>query len=89
MSTKTKMFPPRVRFNWGFHDAQHDATEGRPARDMTRHFDRFYVAGYTEGTAEYKQTKARNESSEPAWKAFTARLVRSIHGPRRVLLAKV
>ena len=25
---------PRVRFNWGFHDATADEAAGRPARDM-------------------------------------------------------
>ena len=65
---------PRVRFNWGFHDATADVCAGRPARDMTSHFCRPYAAGYLAGTAAMVDDAGlpgegivRPESSEPAW----------------------
>lgn len=67
-------FPPRVRFNWGFHDAQYDAQERRRVRNMSDHFDKAYAAGYMSGIAEYRQTYQRNESSDPAWKVYQGHL---------------
>ena len=59
---------PRVRFNWGFHDATADVCAGRPARDMTSHFCRPYAAGYLAGTAAMVDDAGLpGESSEPAW----------------------
>ena len=68
---------PRVRFNWGFHDATADEIAGRPARDMSSHSCRPYAAGYLAGrttmaglmsAATAAGTSAeRPESSEPAW----------------------
>ena len=70
---------PRVRFNWGFHDATADVCAGRPARDMTSHFCRPYAAGYLAGTAAMVDDAGlpgegvvRPESSEPAWLAHVA-----------------
>ena len=72
---------PRVRFNWGFHDATADVCAGRPARDMTSHFCRPYAAGYlagqlemlcimgTSASSEHREISdpQRPQSSEPAW----------------------
>ena len=62
-------FEPRVRFNWGFHQAQDDMARGARYRDVSRHFDRHYAAGYEAGRQEFRETGKRNESSEPAWQA--------------------
>jgi len=68
---------PRVRFNWGFHNATADEAAGRPARDMSSHFCRPYAAGYLAGrttmaglmtaAAAAGTSAERPESSEPAW----------------------
>ena len=68
---------PRVRFNWGFHDATADEIAGRPVRDMSGHFCRSYAAGYLAGRSTMARliTEAvtagvsaeRPQSSEPAW----------------------
>ena len=68
---------PRVRFNWGFHDATADEAAGRPARDMSGHSCRPYAAGYLAGRATMAglmsaataagTSAERPESSEPAW----------------------
>ena len=59
-------FTDRIRFNWGFHDAQAQAFYKYP-RIWTTHFDKAYEAGYWAGMDEYKTTGQRNESSEQAW----------------------
>ena len=73
-------FPPRHRFNWGYHDAAHDHQRGRmrlivdripdgtnPMRYVLRSYDRDYTRGYEEG-----ETDARDgvyaENSELAWR---------------------
>lgn len=77
-------FSDRVRFNWGFHDATHDAELGHvdrasltsplgaiqplPAGDQWR----AYREGYVAGRAEYARTGSRPASSEPAWIAAIA-----------------
>ena len=76
---------PRVRFNWGFHDATADEAAGRPARDMSGHSCRPYAAGYLAGrttmaglmsAATAAGTSAeRPESSEPAWLEHQTSLV--------------
>lgn len=73
MST-TSQFPPRVRFNWGFHDAQHDMSEGRTPRDVIHHFDKPYAAGYMSGIVEYRETGVRNASSGAAWAIYQGHL---------------
>ena len=65
--TKPDQFEPRVRFNWGFHEATADLAQGRKARDVSAHFDPSYAAGFVAGAAEFRSTGVRNESSEPAW----------------------
>ena len=66
---------PRIRFNWGFHDATSDMTrkgygrvltetgEQMPHR-VTKAFDAAYFEGYRRGV---RVTGSRPESSEPAW----------------------
>jgi hypothetical protein len=58
---------PRVRFNWGFHDAQHDAERGMP---RARGRGREYAAGYTHGFAAWDVWPVRIETSEPAWQLY-------------------
>ena len=45
---KDDLSNPRVTFNWGYHDAAADRKAGRPARDLTDHFDPYYTAGYAD-----------------------------------------
>ena len=63
---------PRVRFNWGFHDATCDISRGRKARDVAGHFCRPYAAGYLAGLQAMAETSERPETSEPAWLAHVA-----------------
>jgi hypothetical protein len=63
---------PRVRFNWGFHDATADEAAGRPARDMSGHSCRPYAAGYLAGLQAMVGASERPETSEPAWLAHVA-----------------
>jgi hypothetical protein len=65
-NTKSLLDSPRVRFNWGFHDATAEAARGR-VRDVSRHFDRTYAAGYAAGVRAMQGTTARPESSDSAW----------------------
>jgi hypothetical protein len=66
-SSKSSVHDPRVRFNWGFHDAMDDASRQRVARNVDRHFDKVYAAGYTAAQREFRATRIRAESSDPAW----------------------
>lgn len=77
-SSSDTLDSPRVRFNWGFHDATADEIAGRPVRDMlSGHFCPPYAAGYRVGRATMARliTEAatagvsaeRPQSSEPAW----------------------
>lgn len=68
---------PRVRFNWGFHDAAAGRCAGRSARDVSGHFDRAYATGYLAGQAATcglggGASVDHPESSGPAWLACTA-----------------
>lgn len=57
-------FEPRIRFNWGFHDAQHDKATGvcRSWRQKG-HFDKAYEAGY------YAGLQSSDTTSDAAWRA--------------------
>ncbi len=57
---------PRIRFNWGYHDAAMDVREGWKIRDMSAHFDRNYAAGYVEGVKDAREG-AYEGNSERAW----------------------
>lgn len=63
---------PRVRFNWGFHDATCDVSRGRRVRDVSGHFCRPYAAGYLAGLQAMVGASERPETSEPAWLAHVA-----------------
>ena len=73
---------PRVRFNWGFHDATCDVSRGRRVRDVSGHSCRPYAAGYLAGrttmaglmvaAAAAGTSAERPESSEPAWLEYIA-----------------
>jgi len=61
---------PRVRFNWGFHDAQHhcEAQIDRPGHSD----DPAYNAGYEWGVREYSVNNGvRSASSSNAWEKYT------------------
>lgn len=71
-------FTSRIRFNWGFHDAQHDAAQKWPNRllsidgpSIPRPLpnDPAYVAGYSAGHVAFAYVGHRSDSSEPAWNA--------------------
>ena len=62
---------PRIRFNWGFHDAAADVRYGRAVRDVSHHSCLAYAAGYVKGVAA-AQVGEPTDSSEPAWLAHVA-----------------
>jgi hypothetical protein len=79
---KSNQFGPRVRFNWGFHDATRERKDGYTRRlsetihsteFVGRSRDPLYYAGYEAGLAA-DMSAGRPESSEPAWLAFRATL---------------
>lgn len=72
---------PRVRFNWGYHDAAADVEAGRPDRATADPstpgwrplpaFDVAYAEGYLAGTKDAREgTYAGN--SDAAWEAAQA-----------------
>lgn len=77
---------PRVRFNWGFHDATFDVEHklddrrnlkagetrrgGAGPLDRTTPLGKAYAAGYEAGQEAMKTAKKRPESSEPAWRKW-------------------
>jgi hypothetical protein len=73
-SPQPRKFEPRVRFNWGFHEAQDEAACGKlpRIREIAAHFDRSYAAGYVRGYDAYQIDGKRSDSSEPAWQAHEA-----------------
>jgi hypothetical protein len=68
-----RIFEPRVRFNWGFHNATLDGEDKRE-RSVEGHFDSFYAEGYRWGRASFAQMGKRVDSSEDAWQGFVAGL---------------
>ena len=65
-------FRDRVRFNWGFHDGSYDYMRHQ-LRDMDKHFDAAYSAGYRAGQAECKNAGSRPETSDNAWAAHVSK----------------
>jgi hypothetical protein len=63
-------FEDRVRFNWGFHDGTHSASGAVPVRNMHKHPDNVYAAGYRAGIASFKTLGYRAETSDAAWSEF-------------------
>lgn len=63
---------PRRRFNWGFHDGTRDASYDEPARDVSKHRDRFYAVAYLRGHQDFTLSGVRAESSDDAWQALKA-----------------
>jgi len=72
MAKDSGFFSARVRFNWGFHDAQGEAERNMPKRDVSTHFDRDYARGYLAGLAAWEVNPVRADSSEPAWNSHVA-----------------
>ena len=79
---KTAEFGARVRFNWGFHDAQADCVHGQPDRRYVVHQsadnsppfplpegkeNHSYRVGYRYGREFWNRVAVRNASSEDAW----------------------
>lgn len=63
----TKAFTPRVRFSWGFWDAQCDVRNGLRCQDelwIGRHFDKAYAKGYSAGK---NWNDADAATSDMAW----------------------
>ena len=73
----TVNFPPRQRFNWGFHDATFDVVREREGsgyvRDVTGHFDTDYGHGYLAGVEAMKAAAERPRTSDAAWAAHGAK----------------
>ena len=72
-------FPPRVRFNWGYHDGAHDLQTGRcrtevskvpdganPTRYLVVGYDPDYTKGYREGIQDARDGIYAG-NSEAAW----------------------
>ena len=73
MNNPSSGFPPRVRFNWGFHDGAGDAEDGRePPWKGKGHHDPVYVAGYHSGVETYRRLGVRPASSDDAWAIYQA-----------------
>jgi hypothetical protein len=69
-SEMRKQFEDRVRFNWGFHDGTHSASGAVPVRNMHKHPDDVYAAGYRAGIASFKALGYRAQTSDAAWSEF-------------------
>lgn len=70
-------FPPRVRFNWGFHDASRDCVDraGRTGADELPALPAGsewapYRAGYLYGWHETARTGSRPETSDAGWQDY-------------------
>lgn len=72
-----ELFPDRVRFNWGYHDAQFDIKRGCTRRlsekshnigYVGKDFDAAYYYGYKSRLEENKNGIKYNNSSNNAWK---------------------
>jgi len=72
---------PRIRFNWGYHDAHLDGTLKSGAREVVERGPQttrtvsaeanfWYAAGYRAGLAAVSAGTYRNDS-EPAWVELT------------------
>jgi hypothetical protein len=88
MKRQSKMFPnktdldsPRVRFNWGFHDATMTIEKGWKIRRIVKVGEcspeqineteqKYYAAGYRHGLLEMQFTTTRPESSTFQWLTF-------------------
>lgn len=69
-SEMRKHFEDRVRFNWGFHDGTHSASGAVPVRNMHKHPDDVYAAGYRAGIASFEALGYRAQTSDAAWSEF-------------------
>jgi ribosome modulation factor len=71
-------FPPRIRFNWGYHDGANAAKQKRPYK--YKHFDKVWLAGWQAG---YEDERAGNyrESSDAAWSAARKKNPRGVSVP--------
>lgn len=69
MIQQVPSFQDRVRFNWGFHDGSREAQCGS-VRDMSRHFDPVYAAGYVRGVNEFQARGERPPLSDEAWEQY-------------------
>ncbi len=71
---------PRVRFNWGYHDAAFDAKRGNARtvvatgahtlQTVSMAFSRWYCAGYVAGLRDFAAGTYAGSSS-PAWTDWT------------------
>ena len=74
--SKQRKFEPRVRFNWGYHDAVVDFSRGKPRKTITKGehnlktvsktFDSSYFYGYEKGLQHSREDRASDNSTE-AW----------------------
>jgi len=74
MARQPSKFGPRIRFNWGYHDARSDRAlnldrqQDRPADRPLPASDTPYCAGYAAGMVSLTSETL----SEEAWKAYSA-----------------
>ena len=71
------MKSPRIRFNWGYHDAHQETKMGRPRQlvesgpqsttTVSKEFSQWFYEGYKSGLADNDLTTT---SSEAAWVKF-------------------
>lgn len=76
---------PRVRFNWGFHDAASDARHGSPRElrqvgaqnetAVSAEFNFWYAHGYEAGLRAV-ESGTSTDLSDAAWIAFTGEVAR-------------
>lgn len=73
-----QQFSDRVRFNWGFHDAQHELdaalrqSDGGKRAMAGKHFDKAWQAGYRLGRDYYRRDGKRSQWSDEAWTEHTS-----------------
>lgn len=70
-TTVIAQFDDQVRFNWGFHDGVHAASEGRKPFWTSPHFDTIFEAGHTAGAGAVA-AGLQTATSADAWQQFQA-----------------
>ena len=79
-------FEPRIRFNWGYHDAAQDVLELKIYRNLvekgqqspqtvSKEFDPYYYEGYKLGSRDANSGAYiwKQTNSEAAWKEYQSR----------------
>jgi hypothetical protein len=67
---KNELNNPRLSFNSGYHDKQIEVNHSWPERDMSTHFDPYYVAGYLTRKTEIETGINYSGDSSLAWQKW-------------------